>query len=98
MLRSWSFQRSLDGAVEMSARLWSKAHEALHELALAIEDECLWNRVLVRKQKTHECFVRFREWILNAEFFRERRHNPLVFWSTDVEADNAQALFLIFLL
>src|SRR5215216_4387892 len=73
MLRSWCFQCSLDGAVQISSRVGSKANKTLHELALAIEDECLWNRVLTRKQESYEVFVWSRERILNTELFGEGR-------------------------
>src|SRR5215475_11650573 len=72
MLISRSLQSSLDSAVEVGARVRAEANEALHELALAIENECLWNRVLALKQKTHEIFVWASERILNAKLFRER--------------------------
>lgn len=84
MLISWSLQSSLDGAVEISARVRAKADETLHELALAIENECLWNCVLVRKQQAHEIVVRSRERILNPVLFREGRHELFVAWATDV--------------
>jgi len=56
----------------------------LHKLALPIEDECLWNRVLAREQKAHQIFIWLRERILNAELFRESWDLLIVAWSTDV--------------
>ena len=98
MLRSRRLQCGLDGAIEICARVRSEANKTLYELALAIEDECLWNRVLIRKQKGHEIFVGPRERVLNTEFLCERRHFLFVAWSTDVESDNSNALVLILLL
>jgi len=84
MLISWCLQRCFDRAVEISTCTRSEANEALHKLALSIEDECLWNRVLPGKQKTHEIVVWSRERVLDAEVSRESRHELLVAWSTDV--------------
>src|SRR5215213_2028426 len=72
MLRSWRLQCSLDSAIEIRACVRSKADKTLHQLALPIEDECLWNRVLARQQKSYEIFVWSCEWVLNAEMFCER--------------------------
>jgi len=74
MLRSRCLQGSRDGAVDISARFRAEADETLDQLALAIEDECLWNRVLVPEQKADEIFVRSRERVLNTKLFRESRH------------------------
>src|SRR5689334_5319454 len=49
ILISWSLQGSLDCAVEIGAGVRTETDETLHELALAIENECLWNRVLAAK-------------------------------------------------
>ena len=98
ILRSWCVQCSLDGAVQIRARIGSVADKTLHELALAIEDECLWNRVLAGKQESYKVFIGLRERILNAELFGEGRHFLFVAWSTDVETNNTKALVLVLLL
>ena len=84
MLGSRCLQCSLDGTVEISAGVGAETDETLHELALAIEDECLGNGVLVRKQKGDKIFVGSREWVLDAKLFCESRHELFVAWSTDV--------------
>ena len=98
MLRSCCLQCSLDGGVEINARFLAEANETLDQLALAVEDECLWNRVLVSDQKRYKIFVRARERVLDAELFRERGDELFVAWPTNVEPDNSHALFLILLL
>ena len=98
ILISWTLQRGFDSAIEIDARIRAEANETLHELALPIENECLWNRVLAAEEKAHEIFIRSSERILNSELLCERRHKLFVFWSTDVESDNLHTLIVILLL
>lgn len=93
-----SFQSAFDSFVNSGAGRWTKADQTIDKLALAIEDERLRNSVAVGKQEGYQFFVRYCEWVMNAELSGETGNSIFVTWTTDVEADDLESLgFILFL-